>query len=60
MSSNTNTKPRAQRIDSQDEAVASSVEATERREAAAQDRAPAAAGEQPPRAGSRRRPARQD
>ena len=47
MSTNVNTKPRAQRIDSQDEAVASSVEATERREAAAQDRAPAAAGESP-------------
>lgn len=39
------TKPRAQRIDSQDEAVASSVEATEQRETAAQDQAPAAAGE---------------
>ena len=45
MSTNVDTKPRAQRIDSQDEAVASSVEATERREAAAQDQAPAATGE---------------
>ena len=40
MSNNVHTKPRAQRIDSQDEAVASSVEATEQREATAQDRAP--------------------
>ena len=47
MSANVNTKPRAQRIDSQDEAVASSVEATERREAAAQDQVPAAADESP-------------
>lgn len=47
MSTNVNTKPRAQRIDSQDEAVASSVEATERREAAAQDHAPAATGDSP-------------
>ena len=31
MSNNVHTKPRAQRIDSQDEAVASSVEATEQR-----------------------------
>ena len=46
MSANVNTKPRAQRIDSQDEAVASSMEATERREAAAQDQVPAA-GESP-------------
>ena len=47
MSTNVDTKPRAQRIDSQDEAVASSVEATEQREATAQDQAPAAAGESP-------------
>lgn len=47
MSTNVNTKPRAQRIDSQDEAVASSVEANERREAAAQDHAPAATGDSP-------------
>ena len=47
MSKNLNTKPRAQRIDSQDEAVASSVEATEQREATAQDQAPVAAGESP-------------
>ncbi len=46
MSENVHTKPRAQRIDSQDEAVASSVEATEQREAAAQDQAPAV-GESP-------------
>lgn len=46
MSTNVNTKPRAQRIDSQDEAVASSVEETERREAAAQDQV-LAAGESP-------------
>ena len=46
MSKSVDTKPRAQRIDSQDEAVASSVEVTERREAAAQDQA------------SRRRPSR--
>ena len=42
MSTNVNTKPRAQRIDSQDEAMASSVEATEQRVATAQDQAPAA------------------
>ena len=47
MSNNVHTKPRAQRIDSQDEAVASSVEATEQREATAQDQAPVAAGESP-------------
>lgn len=47
MSKNLNTKPRAQRIDSQDEGVASSVEATEQREATAQDQAPVAAGESP-------------
>ena len=47
MSTNVDTKPRAQRIDSQDEAVASSVEATERREAAAQNQTPVAAGESP-------------
>ena len=47
MSKNLNTKPRAQRIDSQDEAVASSVEATEQREATAQDQEPVAAGESP-------------
>ena len=47
MSKSVDTKPRAQRIDSQDEAVASSVEATERREAAAQDQTPAGAGESP-------------
>ena len=47
MSTNVNTKPRAQRIDSQDEVVASSVEATEQRETTAQDQAPAAAGESP-------------
>ena len=47
MSKSVDTKPRAQRIDSQDEGVASSVEATERREAAAQDQTPAGAGESP-------------
>ena len=47
MSPNVDTKPRAQRIDSQDEAVASSVEATERREATAQNQTPVAAGESP-------------
>ena len=45
MSKSVDTKPRAQRIDSQDEAVASSVEATEQREATAQDQVSAAAGE---------------
>lgn len=47
MSTNVDTKPRAQRIDSQDEAVASSAGATEQREATAQDQAHAAAGESP-------------
>ena len=48
MSKPVDTKPRAQRIDSQDEAVASSVEATEQREATAQDQAPiAGSGESP-------------
>lgn len=45
MSKSVDTKPRAQRIDSQDEAVASSVDATEQREATAQDQVSAAAGE---------------
>ena len=48
MSKPLDTKPRAQRIDSQDEAVASSVEATEQREATAQEQAPiAGSGESP-------------
>ncbi|MBF1087799.1 MAG: transglutaminase, partial [Schaalia sp.] len=48
MSKPVDTKPRAQRIDSQDEAVASSVEATEQREATAQEQAPiAGSGESP-------------
>ena len=45
MSKSVDTKPRAQRIDSQDEAVASSVDATEQREATAQDQVSATAGE---------------
>ena len=47
MSKNVHTKPGAQRIDSQDEVVASSVEATEQREATAQDQASVAVGESP-------------
>ena len=47
MSKNVHTKPGAQRIDSQDEVVASSVEATEQREVTAQDQASVAVGESP-------------
>lgn len=45
MSKNVHTKPRALRIDSQAEAVASSAEVTAQREAPAQDQASAVAGE---------------
>ncbi|VTX51190.1 Transglutaminase-like superfamily protein [uncultured Actinomyces sp.] len=45
MSKNVHTKPRALRIDSQAEAVASSVEVTAQREAPAQDQASAVAGD---------------